>query len=138
MTISDEGEIYLTGTNSFTEHFVKKKVESWVKEVEKLSTFTETQPQAAYAGLTHSLTSKWSYLLQVIDWHKLAPTELLQSLESAIQTPTITGQVAPGKLTRDLLALPVRLGGLGVCNPTTMATERNMASTQICVPLVFE
>ena len=139
MTISDEGEIYLggaMGTNSFAEHFVKKKVESWVKEVEKLSIFAETQPHAAYAALTHGLTSKWSYLLRVIDWDKLSPTELLQPLESAIQTlfiPAITGQAAPGKLTRDLLALPVRLGGLGVCN---LATEQNMASTQICAPLV--
>ena len=83
--------------------------------------------------------SKWNYLLRVVDWDTLSSAELLQPLESAIQSrfiPAITGQAPPGKHVRDLLALPVRLGGLGLRNPTNMAKEQHTASQQISAPLV--
>ena len=37
---------------------------------------------------------------------------------------------------RELLALPVRLGGLGLQNPITMSREQHTASKLICAPLV--
>ena len=83
--------------------------------------------------------SRWNYLLRVVDWETLSSAELLQPLESAIQSqfiPAITGQAPPGKQVRDLLALPVRLGGLGLQNPINMAKEQHTASQQICAPLV--
>ena len=142
MTISAEGEVYLggaMGTNIYAEHFIKGKVNGWVREIEKLSKYAESQPHVAYAAFTHGLMSKWSYLLRVIDWDKLPLSSLLHPLESARQNkfiPAITGQAAPGKLTRDLLALPARLGGLGIFNPLSVAKELHKASTQICAPLV--
>ena len=142
ITISEEGERYLggaVGTLSFVQTFVQRKVEGWVREVEKLSKFAKTQPHSAYAAFTHGLMSKWNYLLRVVDWDTLSSAELLQPLESAIQSrfiPAITGQAPPGKHVRDLLALPVRLGGLGLRNPTNMAKEQHTASQQISAPLV--
>ena len=126
------------GTLSFVQTFVQRKVEGWVREVEKLSKFAETQPHSAYAAFTHGLMSKWNYLLRVVDWDTLSSAELLQPLESAIQSrfiPAITGQAPPGKHVRDLLALPV-CGGLGLRNPTNMAKEQHTASQQISAPLV--
>ncbi len=98
--------------------------------------YAETQPHAAYTAFTHGLESKWSYLLRVTNWNKLSPTNLLQPLESVIQNrfiPAISGQATPGKLTRDLLALPVRLGGLG---PLIAAEEQHKNTIQFCTPLV--
>lgn len=69
----------------------------------------------------------------------LSSIDLLQPLESAIQfqfIPAITGQAPPGKQIRELLALPVRLGGLGLQNPITMSREQHTASKLICAPLV--
>jgi hypothetical protein len=71
-------------------------------------------------------------------------TELLQPLESAIQSPfiqspfipAITDQPLPGKQVREILALPVRLGGLGLGNPISMAKKQHTASQQISAPLV--
>ena len=94
------------GTTSFVQ---QRKVKGWIKEVERLSEFAGTQPHAAYAALTQGLMSRWNYLLQVIDWEAFPSAELLQPLESAIQSqfiPAITGQAPPGKQVRGLLALP--------------------------------
>ena len=118
---------------------MRRKVEGWVKEVERLSSFAMTQPHAAYAAFTHGLVSRWNYLLRVVDWETLSSIDLLQPLESAIQfqfIPAITGQAPPGKQIRELLALPVRLGGLGLQNPITMSREQHTASKLICAPLV--
>lgn len=59
------------GTATSVERFVQRKVEGWVKEVERLSSFAMTQPHAAYAAFTHGLVSRWNYLLCVVDWETL-------------------------------------------------------------------
>ena len=46
------------GTTTFVEHFMQRKVEGWVKEVERLSMFAMTQPHAAYTAFTHGLISR--------------------------------------------------------------------------------
>ena len=55
------------GTRSFTEVYVKNKVQEWVGEVVQLSQIASSQPQAAYAALTHGLISKWTYLQRTVD-----------------------------------------------------------------------
>ena len=65
--------------------------------------------------------------------------DLLQPLEDAIRQqflPSLTGQVAFGDAARDLMALPVRLGGLGVINPSRQSTAHNNMSKKITAPLV--
>ena len=97
-----------------------------MKEVERLSTFAMTQPRAAYTAFTHGLVSRWSYLLRVVDWETFLSIDFLQPLESAVQSqfiPAITGQAPPGKQIRELLALPVRLGDLGLRNPIITRAE---------------
>ena len=104
ITVSTEGERYLggaMGTACFLLQYVERKVDGWVKEIEKLSKFAATQPHAAYAAFTHGLSSRWNYLLRVTDWETLASSDLLQPLETAIQLhfiPALTGQSPPGKL----------------------------------------
>ena len=50
------------GSRSFTEEYVTSKVTSWVKEMEKLTTFASSQPHVAYAAFTHGLSGKWIHL----------------------------------------------------------------------------
>ena len=52
--------------------YVQKKFEAWVKEVEQLSKFAETQPHTAFTN----------YLLRVTDWELLSLSEILKPLES--------------------------------------------------------
>ena len=73
IVISTEGERYLggaIGTSSFIRCYVKRKVECWVNEMEKLSKIAETQPHVAYAAYTHGLSHKWNYLFRVTDWEE--------------------------------------------------------------------
>ena len=123
------------GTRSFVENYVQRKVSGWIREVERLSSIATTQPHAAYAAFTHGLTSKWTYLARTIPDIE----DLLQPLEDAIRQqflPSLTGQVAFGDAARDLMALPVRLGGLGVINPSRQSTAHNNMSKKITAPLV--
>ena len=134
ITVSSEGKRYLggaMGTTSFLQQYVERKVNGWVKEIDKLSNFARTQPHAVYAAYTHGLSSRWNYLLRVTDWEALSSSDLLQPLETAIQShfiPALTGQTPPGTSVREMLALPARLGGLGLINPVAIAQEQHASS----------
>ena len=91
-----------------------------------------SQPQAAYAAYIHGTQHKWNYICQTV------PNcgHLLQPLEDCIHQkhiPALSGQLPYSNSQRDLLALPAKLGGLGLVNPT--ATPRFEASLQITQPL---
>ena len=101
ISVSTAGERYLggaIGAASFIQQYIERKVNVWVREIEKLSKFAETQPHAACAAFTHGLSSRWNYLLRVTDWEALSSTEILQPLENAIQSlfiPALSGQFPP-------------------------------------------
>ncbi len=64
---------------------------------------------------------------------------LLLPLETAIRhllIPALSGLPSCSTLERDLLALPVRHGGLGIVNPTTLSSQFYKASETVCKPLV--
>ena len=121
-------------TQSFVESYVNKKVSEWVNAVDHLSIIAQTQPHAAYAAFTHGLKSKWIYLTRTI------PNigNLLLPLEDIIRQKfltSLTGQNAFNDNTRELMALPVRLGGLGIPNPSANAVAHHDASKKITAPL---
>ena len=123
----------------FLTGYFKQKVEEWTEEVKTLSEYAKTRPHAAYAAFTHGLSSKWNYLLRVLDVDALSASDLLQPLESAICSqliPALTGQNQPGDIVRELTALPVRLGGLGLTNPMSSYGQAREASEKITAPLV--
>ena len=65
--------------------------------------------------------------------------DLLFPLENAIQQhliPALTGLPPCSELERDLLALPMRHGGLGIANPTTLSSPYYHASKLLTNPLV--
>ena len=137
--ITTDGKPYLGAslgtTPSFTVLHAKSKVEKWSEELQCLSTIAQTHPQAAYAAFTHGLASKWIYASRTIE--NIGP--LLQPLEDIIRTkfiPAICGRPAPSNELRDLLALPCRMGGLGIPNPTHTASHEFSASKEITKPIV--
>ena len=137
LSITTEGKRHLgaaLGTQSFVKEFVQLKVKNWVQELDRLSNIATTQPHAAYAALTHGLSNKWIYLART------TPDigDLLQPLEDVIQQrflPTITGQNPFSNVIRELMAMPVRSGGLGISNPTREARKHYDASKKIASPL---
>ncbi|KAI0985260.1 hypothetical protein GJ496_005830 [Pomphorhynchus laevis] len=104
------------GTKEYTEETVKLKCEKWIKMVAKLSIISDINPQIAYLGLTKSLQSKWIYFLRAT---KIDPS-LLQDLNYGIFSSFVK-QLTKQYLDHNwhsLLSLPVRLGGLGIDDPT--------------------
>ncbi len=63
---------------------------------------------------------------------------LLQPLEDITRTkllPALSGKPAPSDTERELLALPARLGGIGLTNPTTTSDLAYSTSKQVSAPL---
>ena len=115
----------------FAAGYVQQKVAEWVGEVERLSSVT--QPYAAYAAFTHGLKHKWT-IRTIPDI-----SVLIQSLEDAIRhkfLPSLTGQNALNDETRELMAIPVRHGGLGIINPSHNNQIQHQSSEHITAPLV--
>ena len=123
------------GSKTFTEEYVSAKVQDWVKEIQQLAKVALSQPHAAYAAFTHGLSSRWSYLLRTIPDIQ----DLLLPLENTIHNhfiPALTGRPPCSLLERDLLSLPVRLGGLGLRNPAAESPSTFQASQCLTAPLV--
>ena len=58
INISSQGRPHLgapLGSSAFIQSFVETKVTNWVKEIKQSATIAKTQPQDAYAALTHGL-----------------------------------------------------------------------------------
>ena len=108
---------------------MKRKIHSWVKDVEELAVVAKEEPQIAYSAFTKGLSSRWCYLQRTIE----GISELFQPLEEAIGQsliPAILGRNVD-KIERDMLALPLRYGGLGIQNPTKTADREYEASRKI-------
>ena len=137
LNITTEGKRYLgsaLGNDSFLEAFVRNKVAGWVREIETLSEFAKTQPHAAFAVYTHCTLHKWSFISRTT----LGISELLQPVEDAILfclLSSLTGRDAFSPLERELIALPARLGGLGIPNPVLQVSSAYHYSKTVSDPL---
>ena len=129
--VTSEGRPYLgAGTEEYIQAFVTDKVQQWAGELEQLATIACTQPHPAHAALTHEMTSKWTYLIRTTPG--IGPN--LLPLEVVIRTkltPALTGRPPPNDTEQDLLALPARLGGIALVNPTQATDTEFLSSTKI-------
>lgn len=119
----------MIGSRTHLEEYVKGKIDDWVEQRVKLAVFAAVNPQTSYAAFTFGLKHRWTYYLRT-----LPDIEgLLEPLERAIGDaliPAMTGHTCtPAK--HDLLALWVRLGGLGLANPRRNATKQYEASIRV-------
>ena len=137
VNVINTGRPYLgapLGTPEYTNNFVSEKVNQWSSELQLLSEIAVTQPHAAYAALTHGLSSRWLYLSRTVP----NISSYYQQMENIIRTvfiPIVTGQPPPSDTNRDMFALPTRLGGLGLPNPSKQCDLEFSASQAISGPL---
>ena len=137
MSITVEGKRHLgaaLGSRAFTEAYITEKVESWSRCVRRLVNIAKTHPHAAYAAFTHGLCSKWTYFVRTIP----AISSLLEPLEDIISLqllPALTGR-SISDVERALFSLPVRLGGLGICDPKSHSDAEFDSSVKITSALV--
>ena len=130
--ITLEGDRHLgavIGSSSFKESFVKKKIEGWVKDVEQLAALGHEEPQLAYSAYTKALCMRWTYVQRTISGTSL----LFQPLEDAIRDkllPAIIGREV-SDIERQMLALPLRFGGIGIQNPVLTSDREYTASVLV-------
>ena len=112
------------GQLEFKSEFVSQLVKNWADEIISLAKIAEFEPQAAYAAFTNCIRHKYTFYMRTIP----AITELLLPLEHAIRHKLIPALI-DGRLCsndeRCLLALPVRLGGMGLVNPTAISDQEH-------------
>ena len=107
------------GSHSERDEYVMSKVRQWVGHLDLLSEAALTQLQLAYAALSRSLQHEWTFLLHVVP----QCGQLFQELELSLFSrflPAMFG-VEVSATERRLFALPLRLDGLGICNPVSLA-----------------
>ena len=110
------------GCSTYVNQFVSQKVQQWSTELKVLSEISSTQPHAAFAALTHGLSSKWSY--NVIRTTPCSIGHLIQPLDAILRStliPNLTGHPPPNDIDLRLFVLPARLGGLGITLPSAYA-----------------
>ena len=126
MNITSHGRPHLgaaLGSHEFVDQYIADKVSHWHEELTSLAEVAKFQPHAAYTAFTHGFVHKFSFLSRTIPY--ISP--LLQPLEDRIYhrlIPALTGRPPLNDSERELLALPVRLGGLGIVNPTFLPKHR--------------
>ena len=113
------------GSGAYTMEYVSEKVKSWCNETSQMVLTAKTQPHSAYSAYIHGLSNRWTFLTRTIP----DISELLQPLER------ITGSPPCSQVERDLLALPVTFGGLGITNPAASAQSHYEASYTLTTPL---
>ena len=115
------------GKRSFLEQYVTQKVQKWEKEIETLSTFAVTEPQAAYAAFVFGIKGKWNFLQRTVPHigHLFQPLE--NSLSNKFLVNLTGHQLSP--LERDVMSLPSRNGGLGIHNPA-ITSENNFEDSK--------
>ena len=123
------------GSSECRDEFVVDKVKTWIDKIRVLADIALTQPHAAYSALTHGVASRWSFITRTTPDIQ----NLLQPLEDAIHQlliPALTGRPPCSNVERDIFALPSRLGGLGILNPSTNSQASLHASVTLTTPLV--
>ena len=121
------------GSREYLGEYVSE-VSHWVSEVVQLAGFALTQPQTCYAAYTFRLKHRWTYFLRTLPDIQ----DLLEPLENAISQvliPAITEHRCE-RLDRDVLALPVLLGGLGLGNPSRESSREYASSVKVTTSLV--
>ena len=98
------------GTEQFKDEYMSEKVSNWCKNIEKLTEIAKCQPQAAFSAYIHAEQHKYTYFMRTLT----GITETMAPLDDVVTNqfiPTLFGaNISPAE--RDLLALPIKYGGL--------------------------
>ena len=122
------------GSEDFRKIYATEKVQEWCDEIEKLSEYAKTQPQAAYAAFCHGEVHKYTYFMRTIP----NMDNYLKPLDEQISTKFIPSllQSITTEEERKFYSLHIRFGGLGIPIISETAIEHYNASKKITAPLV--
>ena len=130
--ITTEGKHHLgavIGTKEFKNKYMHDLVNNWVDDVKLLAEIAWSEPQSAYAAMVFAVQHRWKFaqrtIPEIAEHLKVLEFEIHHSLLPAIIGRDISND------ERDILALPTRLGGLGISKLDEMAEVEYAASIKI-------
>ena len=115
-----DGHRYLggfVGSGEAEAAWVDTQVKQWVDGVHSLAAVARRYPQTAYAGLSKSLQSEWQYLQRVTPGIAQAFAPLEEAIAKVFLPALLDSSIEEAAKLRPLLALPTRMGGLGIPDP---------------------
>ena len=116
LDITNEGKRHLgavVDTEEFRKEYVIMRVNEWIAELKLLTKIAKFYPQAASCAFTSGFRQKFNYVIRTTTniSHLLQPIENVIRLE--FMTSLFEGRTCNDK-ERQLLSLPVKLGGTGI------------------------
>ena len=121
------------GSHDFKTKYIEEKVSKWCEEIQNLADIAKSQPHAAYSAYIHGLQHRYSYFIRTIHdiQDQLKP---LDDIITNILIPALTG-FRVSEIDRELLALPIKAGGLGIEIINRKSNEEFERSKSITAPL---
>ena len=119
----------IIGTQEYKEEYIRAKVEEWREDVKALASIAKKEPQGAYSAMVFAIQHRWKFIQRTVP----EISEYFDELEYEIHNtllPAIIGREI-SDLEREIVALPVRLGGLGIPMPNKESKYEYEASRQI-------
>jgi len=127
-----EGKRHLgacVGSVKFRDEYCSEKVANWCKELTKLCNIARSDPQVAYSAYVHSFQHKFTYFFRTIpEFEKYVKP--LDDMITYCFLPTLFGS-ALTDTERELVALPTRMGGMGINILSTKAVRDFNTSSRV-------
>ena len=133
--IQSDGSRYLgaaIGTPLFQEEFMQHKIQERVSQIQRLSDFASTEPQAAYSAYVSGLQSKWTFFCRTQPGLKPHLARLDDTITNVF-VPALLGRAITAEEC-SIFTLPCRHGGLGMPHPSSRAAQDDSSRT-ITAPL---
>ena len=138
ININTEGKRHLgsvLGTQSFKKEYCCDLCSKWMNELEKLSEYAKSEPQAAYAAYCQGYKSKFTYFMRTIE----GLVKYMKPIEQLITSdflPLIVDDFSVSDNERLIYSLPTKNGGLGINIIDEECKTQYKASSMFTLPLV--
>jgi hypothetical protein len=119
------------GSGAAEAAWIDPQINKWADGIKSLAKVAHRYPQTAYAGLSHSLQAEWQYLQRVTPNIDQAFVPIETTITQVFLPALLDCTVDEATQLRPLLSLPVRMGGLGIPDPTTTGSSNFSASIAI-------
>ena len=101
------------GSITYKEEYMNEKINIWLQELQMLTNIAKSEPQAAFSCFIAGYKHKFTYFTRTVP----NISSLMKKIVDLITTefiPAVTGGINCSVHERRLLALPPKLGGLGI------------------------
>lgn len=120
------------GSNTTHQEWLVPKIQEWIHGVKTLEMVVTRFPQTAYAGMATSLPAEWQFLCFIV----LGIAKDLAPVKAAIRSdflPALFRGTTPITIDDNfccLLSHGIKMGSIGICNPTKVADHLFAASKE--------